>query len=239
MTSYLFRLDDICPTLRWNRFTELADLFNQYQIKPILAVVADNQDSALMVDPPNPDFWPYIAALAARGWIIAQHGFQHVYLTKEAGLLKLRFRSEFAGRSYAIQYDDIQRGQQILMQRLNQPITWWSAPAHSFDTTTCQALVNLKFTHISDGIALYPFRRYGLTWIPHQTWSIASKPLGVWTIGIHLNTMRDRHVARLRRFLAHHAPACHPSDLRPREDKLNLAFRPLWYLQYRLQRALT
>lgn len=239
MTSYLFRLDDICPTLRWNRFTELVRLFDQYHIKPILAVVPDNQDTALMVDPPSLDFWPQIAALAARGWIIAQHGFQHVYHTKEAGLLQLRARSEFAGLPYAVQRNKIEHGQQILRQRLNQPITWWSAPAHSFDLTTCQALADLKFTHISDGIALYPFNRYGLTWIPHQTWSIAPKPLGVWTIGIHLNTMRDRHVAQLRRLLAHHSRACHPGDLRPRGDKLNLAFRPLWYLQYRAQRALT
>lgn len=239
MTSYLFRFDDICPTLRWNRFTELVRLFDQYQVKPILAVVPDNQDPALTVDPPNPDFWPYITSLAARGWIIAQHGFEHVYHTKMAGLLNLRPRSEFAGLPYDVQHDKIQRGQQILMQHLNQPITWWSAPAHSFDLTTCQALVNLKFTHISDGIALYPFRRQGLTWVPHQTWSIAPKPLGLWTIGIHLNTMHDRHVVQLRRFLARHASACHLGDLRPREDYLHLAFRPLWYLQYRLQRALT
>lgn len=232
MTQYLFRLDDICPTMRWSRFVELCQIFDVHQIQPILAVIPDAKDPGLAVDPPHENFWPTIASLKDKGWILAQHGYQHAYQTVESGILGLRRRSEFSGLTDAEQRAKISAGQAVFADKLGFTPQWWSAPAHSFDFTTCQVLRELGFTHISDGIALFPFEKYGLMWVPHQTWSCRAKPLGLWTIGLHLNTMTDHHVQRLRKFLAQHFPACQNIDLTPRRTSLDPLFRFGWYTQF-------
>ena len=44
MTKYLFRIDDVCPEMDWGKFDRLVNLFKRFEIKPLLAVVPDNQD---------------------------------------------------------------------------------------------------------------------------------------------------------------------------------------------------
>jgi len=54
--SYLIRLDDACSEMdseRWQRVEEVLDEFN---IKPIIAVVPDNQDSDLRRQSIDPGF---------------------------------------------------------------------------------------------------------------------------------------------------------------------------------------
>src|SRR5260370_42375028 len=50
------------------------------RLKPILAVVPDNQDPMLKVDAPVADFWDRVRQWQARGWTIALHGYQHRYV---------------------------------------------------------------------------------------------------------------------------------------------------------------
>jgi len=46
-----------------------------------------------------------------------------------------------------------------------------------------------------------PFLRQGVTWIPQQLWSPVKKQKGLWTICIHPNTVGEKLVTQLDRFL--------------------------------------
>lgn len=70
MAKYIFRLDDVCSTMNWVRFNRLKNLFLQYNIKPIIAVVPDNRNSTLIQNDANQNFWEIIKNLQKQGWII-------------------------------------------------------------------------------------------------------------------------------------------------------------------------
>lgn len=76
---YVFRMDDITPTMDWQRFWALLRLFQRYHVKPLLGVVPDNRDHALDLQDPHPQFWDIINLLVERNSVdVAQHGYQHV-----------------------------------------------------------------------------------------------------------------------------------------------------------------
>ena len=95
--QYLVRFDDICPTMNWSVWTQIEAELRQRNIKPILAVVPDNQDAKLRVDSPRSDFWDCVRGWQALGWTIGLHGYQHRYVTQQSGIVGLNARSEFAG----------------------------------------------------------------------------------------------------------------------------------------------
>lgn len=232
MTQYLLRIDDVCPTMKRQPFDTLLAACRAHGVTGILGVVPDNQDQSLNVEETDTDFWKKIRRLAQEGWIVAQHGYQHVYITQQAGLLGLRNRSEFAGLPYDQQYQKIAAGKKMLREKLSLDITWWMAPAHSFDTTTCLVLRELGFTHVTDGIALYPFTRHGLTWVPHQVWRPAFKPFGVWTIGLHLNTISPKRFVDMLHFIKKNAARMQVNNLQPRVHVFNPLFRWYWYAKF-------
>ena len=53
---YLFRFDDICPSMNWRAWDDIETILCDQRIKPILAVVPDNRDDALRVSAPNARF---------------------------------------------------------------------------------------------------------------------------------------------------------------------------------------
>src|ERR1051326_9565196 len=88
--QFLLRFDDICPTMRWDMWSEIEKRLIQYDIKPILAVVPDNRDPVLQVDRPRRDFWVRVRRWQEQGWTIALHGYQHLYVAKAGGLVTRR-----------------------------------------------------------------------------------------------------------------------------------------------------
>src|SRR5215467_8595121 len=108
-SQYLLRLDDFCPTMNWSVWRAVERILVDASIRPILAVVPDNRDSSLWVGEENKSFWKEVRVWQARGWTIGLHGFQHVYSTKDPGLLKLRGLSEFSGLSYAEQRSKLEQ----------------------------------------------------------------------------------------------------------------------------------
>ena len=62
---YLVRFDDICPTMNWRVWEQLEPLLQAHGVKPIMAVVPDNHDRHLVVDAPQPGFWPTRASTTA------------------------------------------------------------------------------------------------------------------------------------------------------------------------------
>ena len=62
-TKYLLRFDDICPTMNWKVWSEIEAALVQRDLKPILAVVPDNQDQVLKVNIPRNDVQVTVAGV--------------------------------------------------------------------------------------------------------------------------------------------------------------------------------
>lgn len=203
---YIFRMDDITPTMHWGRFWALLSLFKNHGVKPLLGIVPDNKDPALDIQDPAPDFWETLRALRDHDLVdFAQHGYQHLLeprpgraiLGPELGIKEM---SEFAGDTFEEQLRKITSGKEILTQE-GIPATYFMAPNHTFDHQTLRALAASGFTAITDGISLFPFFMEGLRCVPQQVWNPRWVPCGVLTICLHANSLTPRDVKRLRLFL--------------------------------------
>ena len=186
-TQYLLRFDDICPTMNWRVWAEIETVLVQRQLKPLLAVVPDNRDPGLQVDSPAGDFWDRARVWQERGWTIALHGFQHRYVSRNAGIVAVRRKSEFAGLRADVQREKLQRGMEIFdRERISSRV--WIAPGNSFDATTVALLPEFGIRVISGGYFRYPYlcpRR--MTWVPQQMYYFRPAPAGVWTVCYHHN----------------------------------------------------
>lgn len=204
---YLFRMDDITPTMDWGRFWALLRLFERYRVKPLLGVIPDNHDHSLNRQEADPCFWEKINLLVERNLVdIAQHGYQHIlersvdsFAPERAKGHTLK-RSEFAGYSFQEQLEKLLKGREILQQR-GLSTDYFFAPNHSFDHTTLCALKTAGFSAVSDGHALRPFTQRGLVFVPQQLWRPMWMPTGVFTICLHTNEITPQEVKGIRQFL--------------------------------------
>ena len=187
---YLFRMDDVTPTMNWEKFTALLALFRRFDVKPLLGVVPDNRDPKLQVKPPHRNFWDFIRGLVLRGEVeVAQHGYQHILASRTNqpfinSRFGLRPRSEFAGLPYEEQAAKIRSGRSMLSEQ-GIHTNVWMAPNHSLDRTTLRALADSGFTALTDGISLFPFKEEGIVCIPQQLWKPIRLPTGIITICLH------------------------------------------------------
>lgn len=201
---YLLRLDDLCPTAPRARLDRLQGLMEEFRVCPILAVIPDNQDRELAMEPPDPDFWARMRALQAAGAVIGLHGYRHLCASRGRSLVPLHRFTEFAGVPEATQRNWMRAGLAILRaQGLNPRL--WVAPRHGFDRVTLRVLHEEGIRVVSDGLARMPFQRGGVTWLPQQLWAPVEKPWGLWTILLHTHTASDALIDDLRAFLRHHA----------------------------------
>ena len=160
-------------------------------IKPIVAVIPNNQDENLKIDKEDKYFWNSVRNWQKKGWGIALHGFRHEYhkIIKREQIIPLHNKSEFASLSIKNQEKKISEGIKIFRKNKIYPKIW-VAPSHSFDNKTIIAIKNKsKIKVISDGLKLYPFSESGMTYIPQQLWSLKKYPLGIWTVCLHPNNM--------------------------------------------------
>ncbi len=194
--DYLVRFDDFCPTMNWDMWSEIEQILDQNHIKPIIAVIPDNQDTALHIAPARSNFWERVRAWQRAGWTIGWHGYQHLYATSNSGLVGLNNRSEFAGLSQAEQANRLQAGRSIFQREGVRPDVW-IAPAHSFDSVTLNLIKAWGVQTVSDGFFWYPRRdSQGMLWIPQQFWQFHRMPAGVWTICYHHNGWTEQELAR-------------------------------------------
>ena len=194
-TKYIYRMDDITPYMNWKNFYRYINLFKKHGVKPLLGIVPDNKDPYLYFQDGNPDFWKIMRDMYSDGIVeFAQHGYQHLLYIRKHGLLKkiygFQSKSEFVSLSYDEQYIKINKGKQILNDE-GIFTDVWMAPAHSFDNTTLQVLVDLGFKAISDGIGVYPYKEKGLIFVPQQLWQPRYFPFGIYTICLHINYADD------------------------------------------------
>ena len=77
------RLDDITPDMDWGKFRYFESVLDELHICPIIGVVPDSLDDTLHIEEANPDFWNEMRRLRDKGWVIAMHGYDHIYTTKK------------------------------------------------------------------------------------------------------------------------------------------------------------
>jgi predicted deacetylase len=200
--KYIIRLDDACPTMNCEKWDRIEQILDKYSIKPIVAVIPNNEDEKQKIDKYDPFFWDKVREWQQKGWDIAFHGYNHVYTTKNGGLVfKTEKNSEFAGVPFNIQETKIKRGIEIFRQNGIEPKIW-VAPSHTFDESTLKALrQHTQIEIISDGIALNPYKRYGYTWIPCNTWQFKHYIHGYWTICVHPNTIVENKLLEMIAFI--------------------------------------
>ena len=199
------RLDDITPDMDWEKFRRLETLLDQYHIAPLLGIVPDNQDENLMRNPAMPDFAQQIQNWEAKDWVLAMHGWTHIYTTKRGGLFPLNNFSEFAGVSKGKQREMIYDGVEKL-RSLGIRTNIFMAPAHSFDKATLAVLKEAGFQYITDGFGSSPYEWKGLTFLPiaFQKNKDIEKKSGYTTLVFHTNTMNERDFLNFEKILEKH-----------------------------------
>jgi predicted deacetylase len=195
---YLLRFDDLCPTMNWKVWSEIEAILTEQRLKPILAVVPDNQDPVLRVDTPRDDFWERARQWQARGWALALHGFQHKYSAEHPGIVTPKKKTEFAGFPAREQEEKLRRGVEIFERQGIKPRVW-IAPSNSFDATTVSLLPQFGIRIICDGYFRVPFvYQRNIVWIPQQLHGFRPAPPGVWTVCYHHNHWTTSDLARFR-----------------------------------------
>lgn len=209
--QYLLRFDDLCPTMARAPWDRLQRLIAEFRLRPILAVIPDNQDPELQIDPPDPAFWARMRALQTAGATIGLHGYRHLCASRGRSLVPFHRFTEFAGVPQETQRLWIRAGLETLRaQGLNPRL--WVAPRHGFDRATLRALREEGIGILSDGLARIPFARGGLTWLPQQLWAPVEKSRGLWTILLHANIASESLIGALEAFLRRHAEQCTSVD---------------------------
>ena len=112
-TGFLIRLDDIAENMDWDMMEKATDLFDKFNIKPILGIIPNNKDPELLNYPKkNIEFWDQVRAWKQKGWEIAMHGNNHVYdkICSKTDYLGLGGSSEFCDHTYEEQYKKLKEG---------------------------------------------------------------------------------------------------------------------------------
>lgn len=211
--KYLFRIDDITWDINYENFCKIRDIFIHYGVKPIVGVIPYNEDKEIKIATADKGiseeyFWSEIKNLQDNyGWSIALHGYNHVYVSDDSGLLKINKRSEFAGLPYDIQYKKIFEGKKALEEH-GLKVDIFMAPSHSFDKNTLLALCENNISTVTDGYGLYPYLSRGLLFIPQQIATPRRIILGVFTFCQHINFMTNEDHQFIENFIKKHCKDC-------------------------------
>lgn len=199
------RMDDITPDMNWERFNRIKDILEAAGIKPLIGVVPYNRDEKLRVDRPEENFAEKLVALERNGWLIALHGYNHVYTSRSKGIFPINEFSEFAGVDYDKQYMMINEGLGMLREWGIHPVIFM-APGHTFDKNTLTALKKNNIYKITDGFGDKPYIRDGITFYPisKRRSDCLSDKEGYNTYVLHTNTMSDKGIDEFEHMLMMH-----------------------------------
>lgn len=205
MKKYLIRLDDACPKRDIEKWDRIESLLDKYGIKPLVGIIPECKDPAFEHYPVDESFWTErVAKWKQKGWVLALHGYEHVFCTKNPGINPVNKYSEFAGLSLEEQRSKIRNGIQILREHGIEPQVFF-APAHSFDKNTIESLKQESNIYIiSDVPANKPFTKYGMTFVPQQSGRVRELPFAVQTFCYHPNIMKDSDFDDLEAFFLKH-----------------------------------
>lgn len=199
---YVIRLDDASDYNNLSNWNRMEKILNSYSIKPIVGVIPNNQDPSMVkAYKKNNEFWKKVKQWQNSGWIIAMHGYNHVYITDDGGINPIQKRSEFAGVSLKKQEDKIKNGIEIFKSNGIIPDVFF-APSHTFDENTLLALKkNSDIRIISDTIANDIYFENDFYFLPQQSGRVRKLPFKFVTFCYHPNTMRDNDFDELENFI--------------------------------------
>lgn len=198
---FIIRLDDASNYMNHDNWDRMELLLNKYNIKPIVGIIPNNKDIELLNYSNDSKFWEKAKKWEKKGWIIAMHGYEHLYLTKNGGINPIQYRSEFAGLSLEIQKEKIKKGYAILKEKGLNPTVFF-APSHTFDNNTIRALKEeTDIRIISDTIANDIYFKDGFYFIPQQSGTVRKLPFKIVTFCYHPNTMDSDDFVKLERFI--------------------------------------
>lgn len=203
--QYLLRLDDACETMDAEKWGRIEKILHSRNIKPLIAVIPNNQDPELKNSFGNKEFWSHLKELERIGWEICMHGNTHIYHTRSGGLNPVHNRSEFAGLSLETQREEIRKGF-LEFSKNNILPRIFSAPSHTFDNNTLLALKKeTPIRIISDTISFNPYLKNDFCFIPNQFSRVRNIWLpGLFTFSYHPGTMKDSDFQYLEKFLDLH-----------------------------------
>ena len=67
--------------MNWELMDKCERLFLKYNIKPVVGVIPNNEDSELLNYPFRENFWGIVKKWQSYGWEIAIHGYNHKYIS--------------------------------------------------------------------------------------------------------------------------------------------------------------
>ena len=196
----VFRLDDVCPMMDAEKFERVINIFEEYNVKPLLGIVPDNKDTNLNKDEENAYFWSKMRELVERNYDIAMHGYQHIYDNNKMGIVNTRKASEFAGHSYEVQVEKIRKGKEMLQEKIGE-VDIFFAPGHSYDKCTIDALHENGFKWMSDGRSHWGYQNRKIKFIPCRAYGLSVKNNRINTICIHANNLNNEVENRLRKII--------------------------------------
>lgn len=203
--KYLIRLDDACPTMHAKNWDKIELILDQYHIKPMVGVIPSNQDPAQLHSTYDNNFWGKVTKWEKKGWSIALHGYDHVYISSATGINPIWSKSEFAGVPLEIQEQKIAQGVNIFRKNGINP-KFFFAPSHTFDLNTLKALEKSSdIKIISDTIATKPYKSHGFIFVPQLGGHCQEMKLkGIWTFCLHPSVMDNKSFEDLSIFLKSH-----------------------------------
>ena len=188
-TGFLIRLDDIAENMNWDMMKQATDLFDKYDIRPVLGVIPNNKDQELLNYPKkNIDFWDQIRKWKDKGWEIGMHGNNHLYdkSCSKSDYLGHGGPTEFCDHSFNNQLEKIKDGlNKFQKERIS--IRTFFAPNHTFDKNTLLALKECGIHEVLDGYGLMPYKENRINFIPQLFYRIIAIPFGIQCFQIHLN----------------------------------------------------
>lgn len=199
---YFIRLDDACEYMNLKKWNQMELLLDKYNIRPLVGIIPDCKDPKMKgTYPKYIDFWRREKKWEEKGWAIALHGYQHLYVSKNGGINPVNQKSEFAGVSLGIQKNKIKKGIWILNKHNIFPTVFF-APAHTFDNNTLIALKEESSINIiSDTIASNIYYKDNFWYVPLQSGACRKLPVNVATFCYHPNTMKDSDFRQLETFI--------------------------------------
>lgn len=197
----ILRLDDAAERMDVDKWQSIEKMLDKYNIKPLVGVIPDCKDPMMSNYGFDPDFWIKVHKWEEKGWIIAMHGYTHVYDSKDGGINPVNNKSEFSGHSLDEQRKRIKKAYLIFKMHKLSPKVFF-APSHTFDLNTLKALeMETDIRIISDTIARDVYSAYGFTMLPQQSGRVRCLPFRTVTFCYHPNTMSDEDFESLERYL--------------------------------------
>ena len=198
----LLRFDDIAENMNWHLMDKFEELFDKYNIKPLMGVIPNNKDVDLKSFPKRENFWQIVKNWQSKGWEISMHGYDHLYLrdTNKKDYFNYGGKSEFYGESLAAQSQKIRLGLEIF--RKNEiKIRTFFAPNHTYDYNTFIALKNSGIFEVIDGYGLKPYTENKIKFTPQLFYKLFFLPFGLQTTQIHLNELTEKDFENFKNFV--------------------------------------